>query len=60
MWLMTNISLPLTLRMVEELFVLPSELKGIHLYCPMSLVVILDIVNVEPISPEILTPFFIH
>ena len=60
MWLMTNISLPLTLRMAEELLVLPSELEGIHLYCPMSLVVILDIVNVEPVSPEILTPFFIH
>ena len=60
MWIMINISLPLTLRMVEELLVLPSELEGVHLYSPMSLVVTLDIVNVESVSPEILTPFFIH
>ena len=46
--------------MVEELLVLPSELEGVHLYSPMSLVVTLDIVNVEPVSPEIMTPFFIH
>ena len=54
------VNLPLTLRMLEELFVLPFELEGVHLYSPMSLVVTLDIVNVEFASPEILIPFFIH
>ena len=54
------IYLPLTLTMVEVLLVLPLELEGVHLYSPMSLVVTLDIVNVESVSPEIMTPFFIH
>ena len=54
------VNLPLTLRMLEELFVLPYELEGVHLYSPMSLVVTLDIVNVDPVCPGIVTPFFIH
>ena len=53
-------NLPLTLRMLEELFVLPFELEGVHLYSPMSLVVTLDIVNVDPVCSGIVTPFFIH
>ena len=54
------VNLPLTLRMLEELFVLPLELEGVHLYSPMSLVVTLDIVKLDPVSPAIVTPFFFH
>ena len=46
--------------MLEELLVLPSELEGVLLYSPMSLIVTLDIVNVESVTPEIMTPFFLH
>ena len=44
---------------LDEL-VVPPELVGVQVYIPISVVLILDIVRVEPVSPVITIPFLYH
>ena len=50
----------MTLIVVLDELVVPPELVGVQRYIPTSVVLILDIVRVEPVSPVIATPFLYH